>query len=512
MGQDRLQRLLARPEVGWVLRGLEGLVALTGPDGAPLAGTWAPGNGEDAPAEQVSLGGDLLCTVHGPEAAPLARLLSALLCPGRELAAAGGEDGSGEEEFRELTLALASELQLEPLLRRIMAAATRILDADRSTLFLHDETSDELWTPVAQGLGGREIRLPSTRGVAGAAFTERACVNIPDAYADPRFNPDLDAATGYRTSAILCCPVVNKQGRAIGAIQALNKRGGPFTERDAQRLMAFAAQASLAIENARLYRDMEEKVRERTAELRTALDTLSGELRRAAHYVRQLIPGPFDERGIRARGAFEPSADLGGDAFGYHWLDRDHFAVYLTDVSGHGVGAALLSVSITNVLRAHALPDTDFRSPARVLAALNAAFPMTEQGGMFFTMWYGVYHRPSRTLRYASGGHPPALLFMPSGCRELRTPNMLMGGMREADYREDECRVEPGSALVVFSDGCYEIERRGGGMWTLAEFAARVGELRREEEWFGALLTQVRAMSGRAELEDDFSLLEVRFG
>ena len=102
---------------------------------------------------------------------------------------------------------------------------------------------------------------------------------------------------------------------------------------------------------------------------------------------------------------------MGGDAFGYHMLDEDHFAIYLTDVSGHGVGAALLSVSVMNVLRSQSLPNTDFKDPEQVLEALNIAFPGEENNDMFFTIWYGVYHLPTRTLTYASAGHPPAILF-----------------------------------------------------------------------------------------------------
>ena len=107
---------------------------------------------------------------------------------------------------------------------------------------------------------------------------------------------------------------------------------------------------------------------------------------------------------------FIPSAELGGDSFGYHWLDDEHFAFYLLDVSGHGVGSALLSVSAMNALRSQALPQTDFRLPGQVLGALNNAFQMDQQNGLFFTIWYGVYHKPTRRLDFSGGGHPPGLL------------------------------------------------------------------------------------------------------
>ena len=126
--------------------------------------------------------------------------------------------------------------------------------------------------------------------------------------------------------------------------------------------------------------------------------------------MRSLLPDKLKKGAIRTDWRFVPSAELGGDSFGYHWLDDDHFAFFLLDVSGHGVGSALLSVSAMNALRSQALPQTDFRGPAQVLAALNNAFQMDQQNGLFFTIWYGVYHKPARRIDYAGGGHPPALL------------------------------------------------------------------------------------------------------
>lgn len=158
-----------------------------------------------------------------------------------------------ETQLLEVTTAISTELQLQPLLGRIMETTTTILQADRSTLFLYDDQTDELWASVAQGAESLVIRFPSHLGIAGTVFTTGATINIPDAYADPRFNPDVDKRTGYHTRSILCMPVINKEGKIIGVTQALNKRGGPFTHLDEKRLKAFSAQASIAIENAKLF-------------------------------------------------------------------------------------------------------------------------------------------------------------------------------------------------------------------------------------------------------------------
>ena len=143
------------------------------------------------------------------------------------------------------------------LLHRVMEEATRMLNADRSTLFLNDEKTGELFSRLAMGDSVGEIRLPNHMGIAGAVFTSGRTVNIPYAYADLRFNPAFDKQTGYFTRSILCVPVVNKAGKVIGVTQVLNKSGGSFIKEDEVRLKAFTAQVSIALENAKLFDDVQ---------------------------------------------------------------------------------------------------------------------------------------------------------------------------------------------------------------------------------------------------------------
>lgn len=163
-----------------------------------------------------------------------------------------------EAQLLELTTAISSELHLTPLLQKIMAQTTNMLNADRSTLFMHDAKTAELWSQVAEGIGTKEIRFPCHLGIAGTVFTSGETINIPEAYEDSRFNQAIDKATGYRTKTILCMPVISRSGATIGVIQVLNKTGGPFNNNDERRLRSFAAQASVAIENAKLFDEVTE--------------------------------------------------------------------------------------------------------------------------------------------------------------------------------------------------------------------------------------------------------------
>ncbi len=156
-------------------------------------------------------------------------------------------------EFLNVVSDLTSEIDLGTLLRKVMSEATRMLNAERSTLFLNDE----LWSEVGEGLNAAQIRFPNHLGIAGTVFASGQTVNIPHAYADLRFNPSFDKKTGYFTRSILCVPVINKEGKKIGVTQVLNKRGGPFTGEDESRLKAFTAQIAIGLENAKLFDDVQ---------------------------------------------------------------------------------------------------------------------------------------------------------------------------------------------------------------------------------------------------------------
>ncbi len=238
---------------------------------------------------------------------------------------------------------------------------------------------------------------------------------------------------------------------------------------------------------------------------------LAWEVARAAEYVTSLLPKPTADFGVRADWRYHPSAELGGDSFGYHWIDPGRLAIYLLDVSGHGVGAALLSVSVLDAIRAQSLPKTDFAVPPQVLAALNEAFQMKAHNNLYFTCWYGVYDVRTRVLEYSSGGHPPALLVSPEGrARRLMTPNMIIGAFAKIDCCSGSTPIDPGMRLYVFSDGVYEVSSPDGTMWDLdglQDFLTRT----RSGDDLDALYAAAREMRGDDVLEDDFSILRVEF-
>ena len=249
--------------------------------------------------------------------------------------------------------------------------------------------------------------------------------------------------------------------------------------------------------------------------LQASQKVLAKDVAQAAKYVYSLLPEKLKKGPIRTDWRFIPSAHLGGDSFGYDWIDADHFAFYLLDVSGHGVGPALLSVSALNALRSQSLPQTDFREPGQVLTALNKAFPMEQQNGLFFTIWYGIYHAPTRRLAYAGGGHPPALLVTGPDAASakvqlLESQGPMIGAMDNLDFKTSTTQVEPSGFLTLYSDGAFEIAREDGSIWPFGEFVEFMGA-GPDGSSMDRLIEYARAMMGSDEFVDDFSIVEFVF-
>jgi len=241
---------------------------------------------------------------------------------------------------------------------------------------------------------------------------------------------------------------------------------------------------------------------------------LEAELSEAGDYIRSLLPNPLTG-GIRSEALFIPCKQLGGDCFDYYWLDPDYLMVYLLDVSGHGLGAALLSVSIQNLIRSQSLPDINFYRPEDVLRGLNDIFQMTEQHPRYFSLWYGVYNRVQQRLTYASAGHPPAVLIS-GDCatdeiqvQQLKTRSAPIGMLSDTKYSSASCYLTLPCRLLIFSDGSYELKQANGEFWSLEQFIALLARYACSNQPLQAILTEIQELAGTDSFEDDFSLLEL---
>jgi sigma-B regulation protein RsbU (phosphoserine phosphatase) len=258
---------------------------------------------------------------------------------------------------------------------------------------------------------------------------------------------------------------------------------------------------------------VEDELAEANLLLRQTQNRLNEEIAEAASYIMSILP---ERRAANPASDWLliPSTELGGDSFGHHDIDDDHIALYLLDVCGHGVGAALLSVTAINVLRSAALANTDFRDPAAVLSALNDAFPMEKQNNMYFTIWYAVYQRSTGTLLYASAGHPPSILLRGTAGEHaeafrLETGGVALGTFPGVTYRCKSFQVEPGDRLLLLSDGTFEVEKPGGEMLAFSEFVDFLAAPRGDDP--KEVYAWIKSLNGGGSLPDDFSLLRVAF-
>lgn len=184
---------------------------------------------------------------------------------------------------------------------------------------------------------------------------------------------------------------------------------------------------------------------------------------------------------------------------------------------GHGVGAALLSMSAINVLRSRGLANTDFRDPAAVLRGLNRAFQMERQNNMFFTPWYGVFHRPTRGLTYAAAGHPPAIVLdtgnpEPGEPVALNAPGLMIGVDEASEYVNAHHVLPAPCRLYLFSDGVFGIARPDGTPWGLESFTALLGRPPHPGmAELDSLRRQAEEIQGGPALPDDFSIIRFTF-
>jgi phosphoserine phosphatase RsbU/P len=253
-------------------------------------------------------------------------------------------------------------------------------------------------------------------------------------------------------------------------------------------------------------------------EIAKAKKHLADEFAAADRYVRSLLAKPWNDqqhpaiRSIDWR--FVPTAQMGGDAMGYHKLDDEYLAFYVLDVTGHGLASALLGTTVLNVIRTGSLPNTDFKHPGQVLFGLNEAFPCEKHGEKFFTAWYGVYHTPSRKLVWSGAGHPSTLLYDGiASPKQLESQGPMIGMMPWPEFEVSECQVPEGARMFLYSDGAHEIHKTDGTDWEYTEFLDTMTQMvaNNPTTVMDDLHRLIIQMNGSPVLDDDFSIVDVQF-
>lgn len=427
--------------------------------------------------------------------------------------------------------ALSATDDLGQVLSVIIDAKRDLLDAERATVFEFDANAGELFTTVAHGVSSTSnngdsdeahgglttgIRIPITRGIAGECARHRTVINVPDAYADPRFNREVDKQTGFRTRSILAVPLVGVDGELIGVAQILNKRDGPFATEDQEIAIALASQAAVAMKRARLLLDR--RVREK----------LEREIEVARRLQQQTFPKNLPQPdGYEIVGFSEPADRTGGDAFDAVALFCDNARwraagpdqpiqgamLLMADATGHGVGPALSVTQARSMLRMGARLGADLD---RVARHMNEQLCEDLVTGRFITAWLGLLDARANLLHSVSAGQAPLLVLRAkSGEVENREADVLpLGIMRGLELPPHEpIRLDEGDAFIALSDGFYESANADGsgeqfGVKRVADIVKRTAR-HGGRAMLDAIQSELQKFTDGAPADDDRTALIV---
>jgi phosphoserine phosphatase len=397
-----------------------------------------------------------------------------------------------------VTSALAAPFDLMTMLAEVVSAAKQVLKADRGSVWLYDPAADELVLEVATGI--RPVRVHAGTGLVGTCARQRKIINVPDCYADPRFDPAVDKTSGYRTRCMLTLPLVDHKDVLVGVMQVLNKTGGVFDDDDEVLATALAAQCAVALQRVRMTEALieGEKMRQelevaRTVQMSTFPATMPS------------VPG-YD-----VHGASRPADQTGGDTFDLSICDQGLVAV-LGDATGHGIGPAL------SVTRMQAMLRMAFRLGSSLETALiqvNNQLAETLADDRFITAFVGVLDPAAHRLRFHSAGQGPILCFCAATgiCTRYKPTSFPLGAMQLTSLRPAvDVDLAPGDILVLISDGVYEYRNAENEQFgeERVEELVRAHHTASMAELSSRLLESIQAFARGAPQEDDITMVLVK--
>ena len=348
------------------------------------------------------------------------------------------------EAILDVTRALASPFDLMTMLAEVVAAAKQVLEADRGSVWLYDAARDELVLEVATGTPA--VRVPASAGLVGACARSREIINVPDCYADPRFDPSVDRETGYRTRCTLTLPLVDHHDALVGVMQLLNKAGGVFDGDDEALAMALAAQCAVALQRVRMTEALLEGER-----LRHELELARVMQMSTLPALMPSLPG-YDVFGVS-----RPAELTGGDTFDLQPVDQG-LLVVLADAAGHGIAPALAVTQMQAMLRMAFRLNADLQTS---FIQVNNQLAETLPSDRFVTAFVGVLDADSHRVQFHSGGQGPILHFHAAdgSCTRHGPTSLPLGAMPLESLRPGaSLDLQPGDILVLLSDGVYEYQ------------------------------------------------------
>jgi len=398
----------------------------------------------------------------------------------------------------EVTRQLALTIDLEALMSAIERAARQVLRCERAAVFLYDHQTNELYSRIATGVG--EIRFPAYKGIAGYVVQTGQIVNVPDAYADRRFNPEIDRQTGYRTCNILAVPMYDFSSRLMGVLQALNKQGGCFDDYDEWLAGVLSAQAGVALQRHNLLEEY------------AAKQKMQRDLDIARTIQQRLLPKEAPQvSGFQIAGWNRPADETGGDCFDFFAREDGSVAISLADATGHGIGPALVVTECRAFLRAGLHGPADLAS---VMTRVNRMLCQDLPGDRFITAFVALLEPDADKVPYVAAGQGPVLIVRADGSVEqLGSTAIPLGIDRDFAIAAGEpIGLGRGDVLAVMTDGFFEWQDGHGEEFGIDRLAESISRHRRlqAEQIIQNVYKEVLAFVGSRAQPDDLTAVVVK--
>ena len=392
---------------------------------------------------------------------------------------------------------ISKEQDISALIGLHAALARDLVSGDRSSIWLIDEKTDELWTRVAEGIA--ETRIPRATGLAGACIAANEIIIANDLRNEPRFHRQVDRASGYETHSVLCVPL-HADEKVIGVLQVLNKPGG-FTPQDAELLGLMAVYAASAIQTEMLRNEAE------VARL------LRHELNIARDVQQRLLPQSFSPvPQIEYSGFCRSARFVGGDYYDVLPLGNGAFAFTLGDVSGKGIPAAVLMASIQTLLRTLLRRNSD--DLAQAVSELNETVHTSSSDDRFSTLFCGVVNPERSEMGYVNAGQVPPWIVRDGTIQRPHAAQLPVGIIPQVAYSKRVMPLSPGDLVVCVSDGVTESQNRQHEIWDEKVIDGVLQEHRDApvEHIIHAVVDAADAWAGGAEQYDDMTVVALRIG
>jgi phosphoserine phosphatase len=399
----------------------------------------------------------------------------------------------------EVTRKLAAPFDLDTMLSEVVDVSRNILDADRGTVFLYDEETDELVVRVATELGA--IRIPANKGIVGESAQTRKLINVPDCYADERFNRAIDKETGYRSRCMLTIPLLGFEDSLVGVLQILNKNDGVFDEQDEFIATALAAQAAVVLHRAKITEQIIESEK-LDREITVARDVQMGTLPKEMPMI----------EGYGFAGAFSPTDQTGGDLYDFVPLDDHRLFLLMGDATGHGIGPALSATQVRAMLRVALRLDSSLDD---AFMHINDQLCDDLPDDRFVTGFFGLLDATTHKVQFHSGGQGPILHYhAASGEYDWHPATTFpLGYMPQTSLAAPlELDLEPGDILGLISDGIYEYENEQGVQFGQQGVASVIDSLPGgdAEAVVAEIMRAVRHHGGSVPQADDITIVLAR--